>query len=288
MGLLLSVFLPLSLAFIMFSLGLGLTIADFSRVVRLPKAFLIGAVAQLVLLPAVAYLLLQAFNLPGVLALGVMILAFCPGGVTSNIITKLADGDLALSITLTAVISLLSVLTVPPLVAYFATALMGTDAPDVNVTSIGITMFLLTAVPVGIGVAVRHFATGFADKALGFVSKLATVLFVIIVIGALASNWSLFIDNIAVLGPILIVLNILMLAVGYGVARLGGLNLDQTKTVAIEAGVQNSTVGITVGSLIMASATGFPEVSLPAGVYGITMYAVTLPFVFWMRSRSSV
>ena len=280
---LLNVFLPLSLAFIMFSLGLGLTLGDFARVVALPRAFFAGAFCQIVLLPLIAFGLLHVFSLPPELALGVMILSFCPGGVTSNLITKLAGGAVALSVTLTAVVSLVSVVTVPLLVAWSASYFMGQDAPDINVTALAVAMFAITAVPVAIGVFMRHAATSLAIRIETPVSRVAVVLFVIIVIGALASNWSLFITNLVELGPLLIIMNIILLLVGLGVARALSLDRGDGIAIAIETGIQNSTLGITVGSLILETANGLPPFSLPAGVYGITMYIVALPFITFMR-----
>ncbi|WP_419906920.1 bile acid:sodium symporter family protein [Hoeflea sp.] len=286
MGILLSVFLPLSLAFIMFSLGLGLTVADFARVVSRPKAFFAGAISQIVVLPIVAFLMLQLFRLPPELAVGVMILSFCPGGVTSNIITKLAGGAVALSVTLTGVVSLISVVTVPLLVAWAAGHFMGQAAPAINVTSLALAMFAITAVPVAIGVALRHFAKGLADRIEATISRIALVLFVIIVIGALAANWSLFVANLVLLGPLLVILNIVLLLLGLGIARAMGLDHADGVAIAIETGVQNSTLGITVGSLIVEAATGLPPFSLPSGVYGITMYFVAVPFIYLMRRRA--
>ncbi|MGI9355182.1 MAG: bile acid:sodium symporter family protein, partial [Rhizobiaceae bacterium] len=285
MGVLLAVFLPLSLAFIMFSLGLGLTLADFARVFSRPRAFVAGFIAQLIVLPLTAYVIMRFSSLEGALAVGVMILAFSPGGVTSNIMTKLADGAVAVSISLTAIVSLVAVITVPVLTAWAADAFMGAVAPDINVSSLAISMFAITAVPVAIGVAFRHLATRMAFRIEPVVSIVATVLFVVIVVGALLANWSTFAANIGKLGPVLVILNIVLLTLGYGVALLLGLPRDERIAVAIETGVQNATLGITVGSLIVEAATGLPPFSLPSGVYGITMYVVTLPFVFWMKSR---
>ncbi len=283
MGILLSVFLPLSLAFIMFSLGLGLTVADFKRVVAQPRGFVAGAVSQIVLLPLIAFILLQFFNLEPELAVGVMILAVCPGGVTSNIMTRLAGGAVALSVTLTGVVSLVSVVTVPLLVAWSADYFMGQTAPDIDVTALALAMFAITAVPVAIGVALRHFATAFARGIEPMVMRIATILFVVIVVGALAANWSLFVANLARLGPLLVILNVVLLAAGLGFASLLGLEREDRVAVAIETGIQNSTLGITVGSLIVEASQGLPPFSLPSGVYGITMYVVSLPFVLWMR-----
>lgn len=281
---LLDVFLPLSLAFIMLSLGLGLTPSDFGRVLRMPKAFALGFAAQVILLPIIAYVLLMVFSLPPELAVGVMILACAPGGVTSNIITKLAGGAVALSVTLTAIVSLLSVITVPLIVAFSMGAFMGADAPPVDVTSLAISMFVLTAVPVGLGVLIRALAAGFVGKIERAVSVIATVLFVVIVVGALAANWGVFVENLPILGPLLIVLNILTLGIGYALGAAGSLERRERITIAIEAGVQNSTLGITVGAIIGGGET-LSTFALASGVYGITMYFVALPFVAWMRGR---
>ncbi|MGB7287385.1 MAG: bile acid:sodium symporter family protein [Salaquimonas sp.] len=287
MGILLTVFLPLSLAIIMFALGLGLTIGDFKRVLVQPKAFAIGAIGQIVLLPLIAFALIMLFGIKGELAVGMFILSLCPGGVTSNILAKLAHGDVALSVTLTGVISLVSIVTVPLMVAFSIGHFMGAEAPEVNVTSLAVSMFLITAVPVLIGVAVRHIATGFAERAEPIMSRVATVLFVIIVVAALATNWDLFISNLPTLGPALIALNIILLLLGGGIARMAGLTGQEVKTVAIETGIQNATLGITVGALILANADGLNAYSLPSGVYGITMYLVTIPFVLWVKNRNS-
>lgn len=285
MGVLLEVVLPLSLAFIMFSLGVSLTLADFARVAKTPLGFSVGALAQIVFLPVIAFALLMVFSLPPELALGVMILSFCPGGVTSNILTRLAGGTLALSITLTAVFSLLAVITVPLLVAWSAEYFMGMDAPDVDVTALGVAMFVITAVPVALGVALRHFAPGAADKIEGASAKIATTLFVIIVVAALASNWDVFASNIGAVGPVLIALNVITLGVGFVLAKIAGLNHADSVAISLEAGVQNATLGITVGGLIAGVAEGIPTLAMPSGVYGITMYFVTLPFIFMMRRK---
>lgn len=283
MDTLITVFLPLALAVIMFSLGLGLTLADFARVAAQPKAFGIGAFSQLVTIPLVAWAIATAFGLPPELAVGLMILSLCPGGVTSNILTKLARGDLALSISLTGIISLVAVFTMPPLVAFFARHFMGLDAPPVDVTRLGISMFLITAAPVVAGILFRRYAEGVALSIEPFVEKLALVLFVIVVAGALAANWSLFVANLAILAPSLIVLNVALLAIGLALGRFFALGPAQSTAIAIETGIQNATLGITVGSLIAEQAGALPPFSLPSGVYGITMYLVTIPFVLWRR-----
>jgi BASS family bile acid:Na+ symporter len=280
---LITIFLPLALAVIMFSLGLGLTVADFARVVTRPKAFGIGIASQLLAIPLVAYAIAVAMALPPELAVGLMILSFCPGGVTSNILTKIARGDLALSISLTGIVSLIAVFTMPVLVALAADRFMGLAAPAIDVTALGISMFVITAVPVLLGILLRHLAAGFATSIEPFVEKLALALFVVVVVGALAANWSLFVANLATLGPALVLLNVILLAIGLGLARAFSLNRQEATAIAIETGIQNATLGITVGSLIVEQASALPPFSLPSGVYGITMYIVSVPFVLWRR-----
>ena len=280
---LIDVGLPLSLAIIMFSLGYGLTLADFGRVLSMPKAALTGIVCQVVLLPVIAFVALMFVNLPPALAFGVMLLAFCPGGVTTNILTKLAGGTVALSITLTAVVSLLSVLTVPALVGWSAGWFLAEAAPSINVMGIGITMFAITAVPVILGMVVRAVATEFAKRTEGTVSTIAAFLFVVIILAALATNWDLFKANIGTLGPILVVWNIVLLVLGVLVSRMVGLTGSDGLTISIEMGVQNGTLGIAVAGLV-AQTSGIPEFALPAALYGITMYIVTIPGMYVLRA----
>lgn len=279
---LIDVALPLSLAIIMFSLGLGLTLGDFARVATMPRSVLAGIGAQVVGLPVIAYLLLMVFDLPPAMAFGVMILSFCPGGVTSNILARLGGGNVALSITLTAVVSLLSVLTVPVLVAWAAGQFLGAQAPAINVTSIAVAMFAITAVPVMLGLGFRATLTGLAERIEGGVSTLSTILFVVIVVAALATNWTLFMDNVVVLGPLLIVMNVVLLLIGALVARALSLAGPDALAIAVELGVQNAALGIAVAGLV-AQAGGISEYAVPAAVYGITMYLVSIPGMFLLR-----
>lgn len=285
MDFLINVGLPLSLAIIMLSLGVGLEVADFRRVLNRRYPFAIGALSQVVLLPVAAFITVKLFALPPEIAVGFMILSFCPGGVTSNILSKLAKGDVALSVSLTAVISLLSMVTVPFLAAWSVSYFLGDAAPEVSITGLAIAMFLITTLPVAIGVALRSFATGFANRIEAPLSKLATVLFVLIVLAALAGNWQLFVDNLGIMGAGLISLNIALLLIGLGLARAANLSWNESKTVSIETGIQNSTLGITLAALITGTESGFSPLALPSAVYGITMYAVALPFILWFRRR---
>ncbi|WP_415921132.1 bile acid:sodium symporter family protein [Tateyamaria sp. SN6-1] len=285
MDILINVVLPLSLAIIMLSLGVGLTVADFARVLRAPRAFAIGAASQVVLLPLAAFVVATAFGLPPELAVGLMLLSFCPGGVTSNMVAKLSRGDVALSVSLTAVISLLTLLTLPTLAAWSVVHFMGDAAPEVSVAALTVAVFLITTLPVAIGVALRHFAPGIATRIEPVLSALATVLFIVIVLAALAGNWDVFTTNLPTLGPALITLNVALLLIGLGLARAARLAWDQAKTVSIETGIQNATLGIALAAIISGQSEGFSAMALPSGVYGITMYLVAAPFVLWFRRR---
>ena len=280
------IFLPLSLVFIMFTLGLGLTADDFIKVVREPKAFGVGILNQMVLLPIIAFSIVSLMGLTKEMAVGMMILACCPGGVTSNIITKLARGDIALSISYTAVVSIVTVITLPLITGFSMLHFMGSDAPQLNLLSLGLTMFVITAVPVGIGLMVHTRYQSFANSYEPTAARISTVLFIIIVAGALASEWDAFINNLSTLGPAIIILVSVMLFIGYNSAHLFKMSKKRAVTVAIESGIQNATVGITIGNLILDQETGLSILSLPSGVYGILMYLVCLPCVFWFIRQS--
>ncbi|MED5470858.1 MAG: bile acid:sodium symporter family protein [Verrucomicrobiota bacterium] len=282
------VLLPLILAFIMFSLGLGLKGHDFSRVLKFPVAFGVGLANQIVLLPLVALGLAYAFGLESIFAVGLMILAMCPGGVTSNILTKIAGGNAPLSISLTAITSLLSILTVPLLVAFSVNHFMGKDAPPVDVTRLGLTMFLITAVPVMIGMAFTAKSPTLVEKIAPVVSRTAVALFVLIIVAALAKNWETFSSNLGTLGPVAVLLNIVMLILGLGSAKILKLDHRNATTISIESGVQNGTLAIAVGTIVAAvEGKVLPPVTVPAAVYSITMYLVCVPFVFWRRRNDT-
>lgn len=283
MGILVSVVLPLGLAFIMLSLGMGLTAADFVRVATRPFAFFIGALNQVALLPLVTFALVLAFGFGPELAVGFMILSFSPGGVTSNILTKLGRGDVALSVSLTAIISLASMFTVPPLLALSIGYFSGAEAPPVDIGGIAVKLFLLTTVPILIGLALRHFAPSMTARIEPAVSKLANLLFVLIVLLALVANWGVFIDNLPVLAPALVMLILVLLALGFFVARFAGLTRKECKTISIETGIQNSTLGITVATILTGAEAGFSAYALPAAVYGILMYIVSAPVILRFR-----
>jgi BASS family bile acid:Na+ symporter len=286
------IILPLSLVFIMFSLGLGLTLDDFKNVAKHPKIFTIGIINQMVLLPLVAFGIIALFGITKEMAVGLMILSSCPGGVTSNIITKLAKGDTALSISYTAVVSIVTVITLPLIAAFSIHYFMGAEAPDINVLSLGLTMFLITLIPVAIGLFVHHKARKFTKSFEPVASKISAILFALIVVAALVSEWQAFVENVKILGPAIVVLIVIMLLIGYFSSKLFKMKEPQAVSVAVATGIQNATVGIAIGNIILPAAEGLSVFSLPSGVYGILMYLVGLPIVFayvkfvWTRLKT--
>ena len=282
------IFLPASLIFIMLSLGLGLELSDFTNLVRKPRSFFVGLTNQILLLPIVTYIVILVFGITKEAAVGMMILACCPGGVTSNIITKLAKGDTALSISYTAFNSILAIITLPLIVGFSMKSFMGLEAPDVNILSLGLTMFFITAVPVGIGLLIREKNKYYADKLEPKASKISTILFAIIILGALLSEWETFINNFVLLGPAIVLLILTMLIIAYKSSKLFKMSDKQSITVAIESAMQNGTVGITVGNLIINPESGLSILSIPSGVYSILMYLICLPFVYWFLKRTTI
>ena len=276
------IFLPLSLVFIMFTLGIGLTIQNFQNIINQPKALILGLLNQMVILPLIAFIILLIIKLPSEMAVGMMILACCPGGVTSNMLTRIAKGDTALSISYTAIVSIITVITLPIIVGFSMQYFMGSNAPSINIFSLGLTMFCITTVPVSIGLYINTKYHDFSVSFLPIANKISTILFIVIIIGALTSEWEIFINNLNLLGPAVLSLIFLMLLIGYCSATLFGLNKEKSITIAIESGIQNATVGITIGNLILNQGPGLSILSLPSGVYGILMYLVCLPFVFFI------
>ena len=278
-------FLPLSLVFIMFTLGLGLTIDDFTNLIYAPRAFFVGMINQMILLPIAAFFIISLMGITKEMAVGIMILASCPGGVTSNIITKLAKGDTALSISYTAIVSIITIVTLPLITGFSMKHFMGADAPPLNLLSLGLTMFLITAIPVGIGMVVRFKFRIITDSYESAATKISTVLFIIIIIGALLSEWNVFINNLLGLGVGMILLMVIMITIGYYSSKLFRMKNQQAVTVAIESGIQNGTVGITIGNIILNPDNGLSILSIPSGVYSILMYLICLPFVFLVYKK---
>lgn len=282
MGVITEIVLPAALAFIMFALGLGLTAADFARVAARPRDFLAGAASQVVLLPLVALLLVGLWPLPPELALGVMVIAAAPGGATSNVLTAFARGDVALSISLTAVVSLLCVVTIPLIVVLSHAHLMGAEAGvDVSVAGAALGVFAIVTVPVLLGMAARRFAGGFADRFEPAARRVSIVLFALVLAGAVYKERANVVPYFAQAGAVTLALNLAMMALAWLVARLFGSGPRQRIAISIECGLQNGTLALAVATL----AFGGGAVAIPAATYSLIMFATALLYIAALRRR---
>jgi BASS family bile acid:Na+ symporter len=283
MNIVTDVILPLALAFIMFALGLGLTGADFLRVIKRPRDFFVGTFSQIILLPIIAFILVKLWPISPELAIGVMIIAAAPGGVTSNILTSFARGDVALSISLTAIISLLSVITVPFIILTSLT-LIENSGLDLNIslTNMAINMFLIVTVPVIIGMMFRKFASNVAIKFEPIAKKISAVLFVIVLLGAILAEKDNVVSYFAQAGLITLALNVVMMIVAYYIAQLLASGTQQKKCITIECGLQNGTLAIFVATSIF----GGGIYVIPAATYSLIMFVTSLIFVYFVRKTS--
>ena len=280
MGIVTTVILPLALAFIMFTLGLGLTIADFVRVASQPKDFIVGLISQLIFLPLVGFILLNIWPVTPEIALGVMIIAAAPGGVTSNILTSFAKGDVALSISLTAIISLLSVLTIPFIVVFSYGYFVGEGtAGEVSITKTAVSVFLIVTVPVIIGLMVRKYAENFAIRFEVIGQKISAVLFALVLLGAIFQERNNIVEFYAQAGGITLALNVIMLVLAWYIAKMFGSGAKQRIAISIECGLQNGTLAIAVATLLF----GGGATVIPAAVYSLTMFGTALIFIWWLR-----
>ncbi|MEP4196827.1 MAG: bile acid:sodium symporter [Aliishimia sp.] len=272
-----AVLLPFAVVVIMFSLGLGLTPADFRRILQRPRAFCIGALNQIVLLPVIAYVIIIVFGFTSETAVGIMILAACPGGAASNIITKLADWDVALSVTLTATFSLTCAVTIPFVLDFAMTHFMGAAAPDVEIASTAITAFVLTALPITLGVTFRTAAPALAGTIAPTLATFAVILFIGVIAGAILSNWQVVTDNIATLGLGLFTLIAALSLTGIAVSRLFGVSDREAKTIAIETGVQNAALALAIAGLLFVGGPTFNAFAIPAALYSVVWLGTALP-----------
>ena len=274
---------PIILALIMLGLGLGLKIDDFTRILKTPKDFFVGFFSQLIILPLVAYLLIITLKVPPEIAIGVMIIAAAPGGVTSNILTKFANGDVALSISLTAVISLISIITVP-LIIFTSADLFGiTDiSQNISMTGIALKMFLVVTVPVILGMIIRKFAENFVNSKIQIFEKLNIILFVIFFIAAFYEERESFIDFLIQAGFITFILNITMMIVAYYLGKTFASGIKQQKCIALECGLQNGTLAIFVSTQIFGTDIVYIT---PTAAYALIMYITGLIFVFLLKNK---
>ena len=271
---------PISLALIMLGLGLGLTGRDFLRVLNNPKDFIIGFACQLILLPIIAYILILILNLPTVIAVGVMIIAAAPGGVTSNVMTKFANGDVALSISLTAIISLISIISVPFIIFKSADLLGVSDiSSNLTMTGIALKMALVVTVPVILGMIIRKFAGNFISSNISIIEKITIVLFLIVFAAILVEEKDNIFNYFKQAGIAVLILNIVMMTLGYFIAKLFASGIKQRKCISIECGLQNGTLAIFVATQI------FNDISyvIPTAAYALIMYLTGFIFILILR-----
>ena len=276
MGILTDVILPLSLAFIMFSLGLGLSINDFTRVFFKPRDFLIGLFFQIIILPIVAIIIVLFWPLTPELAIGVMILAAAPGGVTSNVLTSYAKGNIALSISLTAINSILCVITVP-IILIISLSILGYGSLNEgqSLFSVAIQMFLIVTVPVILGVLLSSILSSFEKIA----KNISIILFALVLLGAILSQRENVINYFAQAGLVMLVLNIVMMIIVYILSKSFRANKETFRCWLMEVGLQNGTLAIVVANTFFASTVYL----IPAAIYSLIMYATALPLIYFLR-----
>jgi len=274
---------PIALALIMLGLGLGLTIRDFTRVITQPRDFFVGFVCQLILLPIIAFILIKIFNTPIELALGVMIIAAAPGGVTSNILTKFAGGDVALSISLTAIISLISIFSVPFIVFKSADILqVSYISKDISMLGISLKMFLVVTLPVIVGMLIRKFATNFITSKAKIIQKISIILFVIVFLAIWVEEWDKIVSFLVRAGTITLTLNVIMMVVGYYVAKILSSGVEQRKCISLECGLQNGTLAVFVSTQLFDDIVYL----VPTAAYALIMFITSLAFVYLVKKIS--
>jgi len=276
---------PLALALIMLGLGLSLTVQDFIRVIKVPKDFLVGLICQLILLPIVAFLLIKLLNTPAELAIGVMLIAAAPGGVTSNVLTKFANGDVALSVSLTAIISLISIVSVPFIVFNSINFFEIDNAlKDISMTEIALKMFFVVTVPVIIGMIIKHFANNFVNTKALIIQRMSVALFVLVFISIYIEERDNIVSFIIRAGLIATTLNITMMVIGFYIAKIFASGVAQQKCISLECGLQNGTLAVFVGTQIF---DGSSMVFLvPAATYALIMIITSIIFIFLIKKNT--
>jgi len=275
---------PIALALIMLGLGASLTVKDFTRVASNPKDFFIGMFCQLILLPIIAYLLIIILKTPVELALGVMLIAAAPGGVTSNVLTKFANGDVALSITLTAITSLISIVSVP-YVVFLSIELFDITyvKKEVSILSISLKMFFVVTVPVIIGMILRKLMGNFIVNNMKIINKISIALFLIVFIAIYIEEWNSIVMFIARAGAIALALNVTMMVVAFYIAKFFATGVTQRRCISLEAGLQNGTLAVFVGLQLFGTNMTY---MVPTAAYALIMMATSVIFVLILRRQT--
>ncbi len=273
---------PIVLALIMLGLGLGLSLKDFTRILRTPRDFIVGFFSQLVLLPAVALAIVLILDLTAPIAVGLMIIAAAPGGVTSNVLTKFANGDVALSISLTALVSLLSIISVPFVVVNSAHILGVTISQDISMVGISMKMALVVTIPVMLGMIIRGFAENFISSKINIINKLTGWLFVVVFIAIWVEEKNNIIIYLVEAGLAVLILNVVMMILAYFIAKKFVSGIPQQKCIALECGLQNGTLAVFVATLI------FDDIAyiIPTGAYALLMYITGFIFIYLLRKSN--
>ena len=274
---------PLALALIMLGLGLGLTLNDFKRVLQNPKVFFVGIFSQIILLPIIAYILILVIKAPTAMALGVMIIAAAPGGVTSNVMTKFARGDVALSISLTAVCSLISIISVP-LIVFSSAKLIGVSniSEEITMTGIALKMAGVVTLPVFIGMIIRKFNENFISNNIKFIERTTGFLFLIVFAAIWIEERNNILSYLSQAGVIVLILNIVMMIFAYYLAKVFSSNIEQRRCIAIECGLQNGTLAVFVATQI------FNDIIyvIPTAAYALIMYITAFIFMYIVRNTN--
>jgi len=270
---------PVCLAIIMFGLGLGLTTSDFTRLLKTPRDFFVGFLSQVILLPVIAFGLILIIPMPIEIAMGVMIIAAAPGGVTSNVLTKFANGDVALSVSLTAAVSLLAIFIVP-LIVFNSANFIGVEiTKEISMISIAVKMFFVVTVPVIFGMIVRSLMTDFIISKTLIIQRLSIILFLIVFISIWVEEWDKIVSFIARAGLVTGILNLVMIFVGYYVAKMFSSGVAQRKCISLECGLQNGTLAVVVATQL------FDEMVflVPTAAYALIMFVTSIFFVLIVR-----
>ena len=273
---------PIALALIMLGLGLGLTTQDFVRVLKQPKDFLVGFTSQLIILPIVAFILIKTLGTSPEIALGVMIIAAAPGGITSNVLTKFAKGDVALSVSLTAVISIISIITVP-LIVFTSADLLGVSFANenINITGTALKMALVVAVPVILGMIIRKFADNFIGSKTSIIDKITGILFLIVFIAIWVEEKDNIFNYLAQAGLVVLTLNIVMMIIAYFLAKTFASGIEQIKCISLECGLQNGTLAVFVATEISSEIVYM----IPTAAYALIMYITGFIFIYFLRNK---
>ena len=275
---------PVALALIMLGLGTSLTVKDFIRVFQKPKEFFVGLICQLVLLPIIAYLLIIILKTPIELALGVMLIAAAPGGVTSNVLTKFADGDVALSISLTAVTSLISIVSVPYII-FLSIEIFDINyvGSNISMLNISLKMFFVVTIPVIVGMIIRKVLNNLIENNMKIIQRLSVGLFIIVFVAIYIEEWDSIIMFLSTAGTITFILNITMMVVGFYVAKIFATGIAQRRCISLECGLQNGTLAVFVGTQLFGSNMTY---IVPTAAYALIMMTTSVIFVLILRKQS--